>query len=155
MCCKLLGIHELDKPAGLWCPHCKPGKGCAAYGERPGSCRTFNCGWLSDLSIPDDLRPDRSKVVLYFTADGARLIARCDPGSPLAWRREPIYGQLKRWAVTAWAQKRSVMVMVGERAWLLTANHEVDLGAIDPEARIAVAEQPGGRVEVRVLPREG
>ena len=31
MCCKLFEINWLDrpKPAGKWCPHCRPGQGCA------------------------------------------------------------------------------------------------------------------------------
>lgn len=152
LCCKLLGIHELEKPAGAWCPHCKPGRGCGIYDDRPASCRSFTCGWLADPSMPDQVRPDRCKVVLYFTPGGERLVAECDPGAPLAWRSEPIYGQLKRWAVAAWAQKRMVTVMVGARMWVLTGRHEVDLGAVDRLARIAIAERPDGSVDVRVEP---
>ena len=153
LCCKVMGIHELDKPYGVWCPHCKPGSGCGIYETRPASCRTFTCGWLSDETIPDALRPDRSKVVLYFSANGQKLIARCDPGHPTAWRREPLYGQLKRWAARGWAEHVLVTPMVGDRTWVLTPNHEVDLGVVDPGARLAIAEQPDGTVAVTVAPR--
>jgi hypothetical protein len=35
MCCKVLGITELQKPVGKWCPHCDIGKGCKIYESRP------------------------------------------------------------------------------------------------------------------------
>lgn len=150
LCCKLLGIHELEKPQGAWCGHCKPGKGCGIYEARPPSCRTFTCGWLADLSIPEAMRPDRSKVVLYFTTTGDRMIAACDPAQPMAWRKEPLYSQLRLWGAQAWARKRMVMVTIGERTILLTPRNEVDLGVLDPDARLAIAEWPDGRVDVKV-----
>jgi hypothetical protein len=35
MCCKVLPIEELSKPAHQWCQHAKPGSGCAIYQSRP------------------------------------------------------------------------------------------------------------------------
>jgi hypothetical protein len=35
LCCKVMAIEALAKPAGSWCRHCKPGQGCAIYAERP------------------------------------------------------------------------------------------------------------------------
>jgi hypothetical protein len=151
LCCKVMGIHELEKPLGQWCPHCKPGRGCGVYDARPGSCRTFTCGWLADPNMPDEMRPDRCKVVLYFTPNGERMVAQCDPSQPLAWRREPIYGALKRWAPAAWAQGKMITVLAGDRMWVLTPTREVDLGVVDPEARLAIAEWPDGSVEVKVV----
>ena len=36
LCCKVMAIEELAKPVGTWCPHCKPGRGCRIYPDRPG-----------------------------------------------------------------------------------------------------------------------
>ena len=37
MCCKVPYIKEFEKPAGVWCRHAVPGKGCGIYESRPGS----------------------------------------------------------------------------------------------------------------------
>jgi len=61
MCCKVLGITELDKPVGKWCQFCDIGHGCKIYDTRPGECRTFHCMWLVDERLSDIWKPDRSK----------------------------------------------------------------------------------------------
>ena len=74
LCCKLVGVKEIAKPPGKWCPHCAPGKGCGIYQERPAMCAAFQCLWLANHEsdegrkiFTDAMRPDRCKVV--FTAD--------------------------------------------------------------------------------------
>jgi hypothetical protein len=58
LCCKLLRIEELDKPAGVWCPHCQAGLGgCKIYGVRPGPCRSFHCAWLINPELGPEWRP--------------------------------------------------------------------------------------------------
>ena len=46
LCCKVMAIEQLAKPASAWCPHCKPGRGCRIYADRPAECRAFSCLWL-------------------------------------------------------------------------------------------------------------
>jgi hypothetical protein len=53
MCCKVLGITELQKPVGKWCKHCEIGYGCRIYETRPAECRTFHCAWLVDDRFSD------------------------------------------------------------------------------------------------------
>ncbi len=72
MCCRLPGVVELSKPAGEWCKHCAIGKGCTIYEERPSSCKFFECLWLTDERMPEDLRPDKSKVIFYPPAESGR-----------------------------------------------------------------------------------
>ena len=62
-CCKTHEIRALAKPPDQWCPHCRPGQGCAIYETRPEECRTFACLWHQGYG-PDGIRPDRSRVVL-------------------------------------------------------------------------------------------
>src|SRR5262245_34979797 len=58
LCCKLLNIDELNKPANTWCQHCRPGKGgCSIYADRPPDCRTFACGWLTHPEFGDIWKP--------------------------------------------------------------------------------------------------
>lgn len=39
--------------------------GCSAYNERPQVCKSFNCLWLTDESIPEKMYPKKSGVVMY------------------------------------------------------------------------------------------
>jgi hypothetical protein len=97
MCCKLLGIPEIEKPPSKWCPHCKVGEGCAIYETRPTSCQEFLCLWrLSPMGSREDLRPDKVKVVMTATNTGNSFYALVDPGTPDAWEKEPIYNLLCR-----------------------------------------------------------
>jgi hypothetical protein len=71
LCCTLLGVTELSKPAGQQCVFEDRGGGCRIYGERPQVCRSFQCLWLRDPALlpSDDQRPDRSHVVLWLPKD--------------------------------------------------------------------------------------
>ena len=37
LCCKVYALPELEKPPGVWCRHCTPGKGCAIHDFRARS----------------------------------------------------------------------------------------------------------------------
>ena len=152
LCCKVLAVDELQKPMGAWCAHCAAGKGCTIYAERPHACRTFECVWLMDPEMPHRFRPDQTKVVLDQDPEGLRLIARCDPGNPQAWRRNPIYAALKGYAADTWGSGKVVLAVAGRRTWLVTPRADVELGEIDPRATLKVVEEPGGAVRVVVEP---
>lgn len=70
LCCRVMRIQELDKPADVWCEHFKKGKGCGIYASRPGSCASFKCLWLVSQdrsnkwpSWPIAMRPDKLGVI--------------------------------------------------------------------------------------------
>jgi hypothetical protein len=90
LCCKVMGITELQKARGTWCKHCSPGKGCGVYTTRPAECRSFYCGWLLNPRLGPEWKPSRSKIVLTPTPDSNGIAVRCDPGFPDAWRRHPV-----------------------------------------------------------------
>src|SRR4051812_20869929 len=46
LCCKAVGVAEIAKPGGVWCPHCVSGRRCTIYPTRYASCRTFYCEWM-------------------------------------------------------------------------------------------------------------
>jgi hypothetical protein len=95
LCCKLLGIPELDKPQDLWCKHCAVGTGCRIYENRPASCRNFECLWLQSQKeakpLPPALRPDKSKMVLTFSQDRKDVMGYCDPSAPHAWKEAAMF----------------------------------------------------------------
>ena len=101
LCCKVYDVPALDKPAGQWCGHCKPGRGCGIHLTRPDHCRSFHCLWMTETWLGPEWKPERSKIVLSIDPATRFLFAQIDPGHAAAWRRDPYYGQLKRWAAAS------------------------------------------------------
>jgi len=73
-CCRLLPsvfeplTEEEDEtyftPMGDWCKYCDQ-PGCSIYATlKQKSCMEFKCAWQLNSSIPDELKPNRSGVVL-------------------------------------------------------------------------------------------
>jgi len=143
LCCKVMAIEALAKPAGRWCRHCKPGHGCLVYETRPAECRAFNCLWLVDERFGAHWKPARSKLVVTASEDGLEI--RCDPGLPGAWRNEPFHGEIRNLAAAGEAHDVSVLVIAGERMILVTSKREFDLGVVGSDERI-VREYQGSRV---------
>ena len=143
LCCKVMAIETLAKPAGSWCRHCKPGQGCLIHAERPAECRDYGCLWLLDQRLGPHWKPSKSKLVLTTSEDGIEV--RCDPGFPEAWRREPYRSQIQQWAASGETRDVTVVVITGQRMILVTAEQEFDLGVVQPDQRI-VREIEGTRV---------
>jgi len=69
LCCTLVPIAELGKPAGQRCQH-QCNTGCAIYPTRPGSCRAWNCEWALGLAETDGMqRPDQVHYVIDTVLD--------------------------------------------------------------------------------------
>lgn len=147
LCCKLLGIAEIDKPAGRWCGHFRRGAGCGVYTTRPAACAGFECLWLDSEKLDDAWRPDRAKFVLYTEQDGRRLNVVVDPGAPTAWRREPYYSRLKAMSQRA-LDGHELLVSIGDRRIVVFPHEDVDLGIVNPEHKIisGYADRDGQRV---------
>lgn len=143
LCCKVMAIEALAKPAGTWCRHCKPRRGCAIYAARPGECEDFACLWLANDLLDECWKPSRSKLVVTTSDDGIEI--RCDPGSPNAWRKQPYADDIRSWAAEGELDDMTVLVIVGQRMTLVTPEREFDLGVVGPDERI-VRELEGTRV---------
>ena len=157
MCCKLLDVVALAKPAGAWCRHCTPGVGCGIYESRPGECRTFQCGWLVDPALGEEWRPSRSHIMLVTEAGVNRIAAHVDPARPDSWRRQPFHRTLRSWAAAAARVRGQVVVYVGRRATVILPDRDVDLGAIADDEAIATSGRmtPSGlRLEVFKVRRD-
>lgn len=149
LCCKVFRIEALKKPSGEWCPNCAIGRGCKIYGSHPKECQDFVCQWLKFEQMPDSFRPDRTKVVLAIEPPGEQLIARCDPASPMAWRKEPIYSFLKRYAQGAMGASPDLRVyaVAGDRLWLITPNEDVDFGRVEGGVPFNLAKGADGKLK--------
>ena len=114
-CCKILKIHELNKPGNAWCQHCKIGVGCGIYDTRPESCRVYECVWLQSQRggkpLALELRPDKSRVVIGVTNQGDDLVLYVSPDRPDAWKR----GAMGAFVAEMKAKGFAVAVACGEK----------------------------------------
>lgn len=97
LCCKLVPVDALEKPANTWCQHAVKKAGCGIYADRPIGCRNWSCMWLGDPRATAALaRPDHAKYVVDEGADVIKLNGEplgvmqvwVDPGYPNAWRSD-------------------------------------------------------------------
>jgi len=125
LCCKVLSVDALDKPACVWCKKIErsaTGRSCGIYPERPQACRSFSCMWLLDEKMQPELRPDRSHVVFAmdayvdaeFEPEKLWLYVHVDPDWPDAWK-----SRLPRLAITTFLRRGgSVRVQIGGQ-WIV------------------------------------
>jgi hypothetical protein len=152
LCCKVLAIAELEKPKDAWCPNFAPGLGCRIYADRPPSCRDFACQWLTDPSMGPEWKPSVSKLVL--DSKPRLLVVHADPAVSKPWRLEPYNAVLKRLAAQGLPRGALVMVMERRRSIVILPDREVDMGVLQPGARIAlerVATAQGPQWQPRVM----
>jgi hypothetical protein len=138
-----MAIDEMSKPVGTLCPHCKPGKACLIYADRPAECSAFSCLWLLNGRLDHRWKPSSSKFVLTTSEDGIEI--RCDPGFPDAWRKQPFASEIRQWAVFGETRDVTVVIIVGQKMTLITPNQEFDLGVVGQDERI-VRELEGTKV---------
>ena len=77
LCCTLLPVKYFDKPANTPCKHCDVG--CTIHAIRPDVCRSYNCEWLLG-ELQEDMRPDKTHVVMERLPDVPVVIAVIEPG---------------------------------------------------------------------------
>ena len=160
LCCKVVGVLEIAKPAGVWCPHCVSGKRCAIYAARFTSCRTFYCQWMIEKGLGPEWKPERAKFVLVKTEGGRHLSACVDPGFPSAWRRSPYYENLKQWAIEGVRRSPDlhlVNAMIGSHCIVILPDRDVDIGILAPDEMIKLEGKETGAglvIEVRKVSRE-
>lgn len=157
LCCKAVGVLEIAKPSGVWCPHCVSGKGCTIYESRFASCRTFYCQWMLVKGLGPEWKPDRAKFVLVKTEGGRHLSACVDPGYPSAWRRSPYYENLKQWAVEGIQRSPDLHIVdakIGDRHIVILPDRDVDIGVLAPDEMIELSAAGAG-FEARKVKRPG
>ena len=145
LCCKVLRIPELEKPKDHWCPNFAAGTGCNIYPDRPPSCRSFRCRWLTDETMGPEWKPSVSKLVLDNKPH--LLAVHADPAVSKPWRREPYGSTLRRLAAQGLTLGTIVMVMEHRRSVVILPDREVDMGILDVNDRIALerVQTPSGQ----------
>ena len=138
-CCRVFAIPEIKKAAGVWCKSCTVGVGCQIYEQRPKPCVEFECLYLQARTrddirdhLPDELRPDRCKVVFHPTTDPEVMAATTMPDSPDAWRRKPVKKLIDRMVAAGYrvavggpaSATRTLITSTGERTQRMTPPDE-------------------------------
>jgi hypothetical protein len=154
LCCKTMGVDEIAKPRGQWCPHCAVGKGCNIYHDRPGECRSFNCTWLVDEQLGPEWKPEKSKIVLIADGDNNRITAYVDIAAPEAWRRQPYFEQLQQMMRAGLAQGRRLYICVGKNLTLLLPDGEHFLGVVGKGDVVEVEKIPNAPGRYRAFLRK-
>ena len=147
MCCKVFAIAELDKASQQWCRHVVQGRGCGIHPDRPETCRLFFCHWLRNPHLGPEWKPDRAKFLIFTEMGGRRMVVAPDVGAPGSWRREPFYGQFKRWARVAADTNNQILVFNGKRATAILPDRDVDLGIVEVGDEV-IYRRVGSRLEV-------
>lgn len=143
LCCKVYNIVEIEKAAGRWCGHCKPGRGCKIHAERPRQCADFECLWRLDPAMPAQWKPDQAKMVATIHPVTRNIQVQVDPGLPSAWSRQPYHGHLRQWSKQNMPKGIYVVVFVNDNATLILPDQDVVLGPVTPDQTISVRQQPG------------
>ena len=146
LCCKLLPVAEIDKPAATWCPHCELGVGCGIYADRPHGCRVFYCGWLVNDNVAPHWRPRDSRMVIDFQPLKNRMVVHVDPGRADTWRRAPYLGDLQAQAMRMAETGGYVLIACGAQFVMLVGQQEFPLGRLLPDETIFYTRRarPGG-----------
>lgn len=100
LCCILINIPVLKKPAGVPCQHLAE-VGCGIYEDRPGCCRAFECHWLITPSMSHELRPDLCGVIFQSISPNAMMGAAAR-GNLAPWRSKAVIKFIRRLIKTGW-----------------------------------------------------
>ncbi|GJE55661.1 MULTISPECIES: hypothetical protein [Methylobacterium] len=141
LCCKVYDVPAVESVAGQWCRHTRAGQGCGIHATRPQHCRSFHCLWMTESWLGPEWKPDRAKMVLTLDPVSRSMNVQVDPGQPNVWRREPYYGQLRRWAAASLPLKRHVLVHHNKTTTLVLPDRDVTLGVFAEGDRLVSRER--------------
>src|SRR5690348_14411771 len=156
LCCKLLSVASIEKPSGVWCPHCRSRRECGIYEARPQACRNFVCAYLFMPKLDAGWKPSACHFVLSVESDTEMNVV-VDPNRPDAWRKEPFYRRFKQWARAGAEGGARVLVLIGRRVIVVFPDRDVDLGVLNEDERVVTVfdETPiGSRLEVLKLHKD-
>jgi hypothetical protein len=148
LCCKVFDVPSLSKPAGKWCTHCAPGKGCGIHQTRPEHCRSFFCMWMTADWLGPEWKPEIAKFVMTIDPISKYMLVQVDPGSPKAWREKPYLEQFRHWARAMVPRDQLVVILNGNRATVVMPDGDTEVGVVGPQDRLGVKMRmtPGGPV---------
>ena len=143
LCCKVYDVPDVQSVSGEWCRHTRAGRGCGIHETRPNHCRAFFCLWMTEGWLGPEWKPEKAKMVLAMEPGSYHLAVQVDPGQANAWKRDPYYGQLKRWAAASIEKGRHVLVHVNRNTTVILPDRDVQLGEFAPGDRLVANPRMG------------
>lgn len=124
LCCKLLNVPDISKPALMTCWHTTLHGGCLVHDKKSSdpslkACEQFYCVWLASQTLDDEakrgsraMRPDQCHVLLGpFDRDNPKLLyVHVDPNYKSAWREPGVTAYLDEIC----AKGASACIVVGD-----------------------------------------
>ena len=150
LCRKLFELPHLQKPAGRWCQHTKPGIGCGIHATRPVECATYACMWMMAPNLSDEWKPERARFVLSRDQVSGAMSVVVDPAQASAWRRAPYEAQIRQWAGAAIAAGGQVLLMTGRKVSVILPNSEIEVGVLEAGDSIQLVHD-GARFHAQVI----
>lgn len=106
LCCTLLGVPDIQKPARMACQWTSIHGGCSRHHEKDtapdlGACKAFKCLWLVSQDredpLPRYMRPDQCHVVLgpADREDPTLIYVQVDDAFSDSWKKPPISDYLQ------------------------------------------------------------
>lgn len=80
-------------------------------------------------------------MVLDFEPHANRIVVHVDSGRIDAWKREPYYSEIKKWALGASQNQGQVIVWQGLEAVAVLPGREINLGRVRSDQLIITSEK--------------
>jgi len=143
LCCKLIEVLPLDKPAGKWCQHCTK-QSCSIWKERPRICRSYECLWRLSEPMGEVLRPSNCHIVFELYEPEKTVVALVDQHYPESWGKGEPLKLIKRMVMDGY----TVWIMVGKDRHVMLPQGETQGSAVlrAQRARNRVMEDGGSLV---------
>lgn len=93
LCCLLPQVPGVGKEVNKYCPFCT--HHCTIYENRPSECDRFDCTWLVDETVPDELKPEKCNVIFEVITEELQ-ICLVHFQYPTAWMEKPVRDHIKR-----------------------------------------------------------
>lgn len=154
ICCKIVAVEDLAKPAHQWCIHNVPRKGCGIWGSHPEACKVWQCGWILMPHLDERWKPEKCGFVIRTRFQIQQLVIDVEPSKPNAWRQEPFFSEIHRWARKAPETGQQIVVCIGRRQIVIFPEEDIDVGELPIGQEAAQAyEHSGGLTRPVVLIR--
>lgn len=130
LCCKVVGVETIGKPAGEWCPQAVPGRGCGVYAQRPNQCRSFECLWLAIDELGEEWKPSRCKFIVRADGPLGGMCVDVEPKYPDAWRDRKFYQSIKKWSAPIRQGAGIMLVYVGSKTYATFPEEDLFIGDV-------------------------
>lgn len=146
ICCKIVAVAELNKPAHQWCVHNVPRKGCGIWGKHPDACKVWQCGWILMPHLDERWKPEKCGFIIRTRFQIQQLVIDVEPSKPNAWRQEPFFSEIHRWARNAPATGQQIVVCIGRRQIVIFPEEDIDVGELPVGEEAAQAYETTGEL---------